>query len=69
MDSIKGALRQRGSGSFELRVYAGTDPNSGTPLPDAYIRDDRADSLRERKALDYAFSHHLHHLGQNFAST
>ena len=29
MDAAKGSIRQRGSGSFELRVYGGTDPGSG----------------------------------------
>ena len=26
---MKGSIRQRGTGSFELRVYAGTDPDTG----------------------------------------
>ncbi len=29
MDAAKGPIRQRGSGSFQLRVYRGTDPTSG----------------------------------------
>jgi hypothetical protein len=29
MDAAKGSIRQRGSDSFELRVYGGTDPSSG----------------------------------------
>jgi hypothetical protein len=29
MDETKGSIRQRGSDSFELRVYVGTDPVLG----------------------------------------
>ncbi len=29
MDTARGSIRRRGSSSFELRVYAGTDPRSG----------------------------------------
>jgi len=29
MDAAKGSIRQRGSSSFELRLYEGTDPVSG----------------------------------------
>ena len=29
MDAVRGSIRQRGSSSFELRVYWGTDPASG----------------------------------------
>ena len=37
MDTVRGSIRQRGSGSFELRVYAGTDPSTGrAPMADAH---------------------------------
>lgn len=29
MDAAKGSIRQRGSGSYELRLYVGTDPCTG----------------------------------------
>ncbi len=52
VDSIKGSIRGRGSGSFEMRVYAGTDPNwERRRCVTRTVRGDRVDSLRELKVL------------------
>jgi len=52
MDAAKGSIRQRGSGSFELRVYGGTDPASGKRRwLTRSVRGDRSAALRELKAL------------------
>ena len=52
MEIAKGSIRQRGSGSFELRVYGGTDPNSGRRRwLTRTVRGDRSVALRELKAL------------------
>jgi hypothetical protein len=52
MDATKGSIRQRGSGSFELRIYGGTDPVSGRRRwLTRTIRGDRSAALRELKAL------------------
>ena len=52
MDAAKGSIRQRGTGSFELRVYGGTDPSSGKRRwLTRTVRGDRSDALRELKAL------------------
>jgi hypothetical protein len=52
MDAAKGSIRQRGSGSFELRVYAGTDPVSGKRRwLTRTVRGNRSDAMRELKAL------------------
>jgi Phage integrase, N-terminal SAM-like domain len=52
MDAAKGSIRQRGSGSFELRVYRGTDPSSGRRRwLTRTVRGDRSAALRELKAL------------------
>ena len=52
MDAAKGSIRQRGSGSFELRVYGGTDPASGKRRwLTRTVRGDRSAALRELKAL------------------
>lgn len=52
MDVAKGSIRQRGSSSYELRVYAGTDPGTGKRRwLTRTVRGDRTDALRELKAL------------------
>ena len=52
MDIAKGSIRQRGSSSYELRVYAGTDPSTGKRRwLTRTTRGDRADALYELKAL------------------
>src|SRR5271154_5457683 len=52
MDAAKGSVRQRGSGSFELRVYRGTDPVTGKRRwLTRTVRGDRSDAVRELKAL------------------
>ena len=52
MDAARGSIRQRGSGSFELRVYGGTDPVSGRRRwLTRTVRGDRSHALRELKAL------------------
>jgi integrase len=51
MDAAKGSIRQRGSGSFELRVYGGTDPASGKRWLTRTVRGDRSAAVRELKAL------------------
>ena len=52
MDAAKGSIRQRGSGSFELRVYGGTDPTTGKRRwLTRTVRGDRSEALRELKAL------------------
>ena len=52
MDAAKGSIRRRGTGSFELRVYGGTDPVSGRrSWLTRTVRGDRSDALRELKAL------------------
>ena len=52
MDAARGSIRQRGSSSFELRVYGGTDPSSGRRRwLTRTVRGDRLDALRELKAL------------------
>jgi integrase len=52
METFKGSIRQRGRGSFELRVYAGTDPDTGKRRwVTRTVRGSRADALRELKAL------------------
>jgi hypothetical protein len=52
MDVAKGSIRQRGTGSFELRVYGGTDPVAGRRRwLTRSVRSDRSDALRELKAL------------------
>jgi integrase len=52
MDAAKGSIRQRGSSSFELRVYGGTDPSSGKRRwLTRTVRGDRSDAQREFKAL------------------
>jgi hypothetical protein len=52
MDAARGSIRQRGSGSFELRVYGGTDPSSGKRRwLTRTVRGNRSDALRELKAL------------------
>ena len=52
MDAVRVSIRQRGSGSFELRVYGGTDPVSGKRRwLTRTVRGDRSAALRELKAL------------------
>jgi hypothetical protein len=52
MDSVKGSYRQRGSDSFELRVYGGTDPSTGKRRwITRTVHGDRADARRELKAM------------------
>jgi integrase len=52
MDAAKGSIRQRGSDSFELRVYGGTDPVSGRRRwLTRTVRGDRSAAMRELKAL------------------
>jgi Phage integrase, N-terminal SAM-like domain len=52
MDAAKGSIRQRGTNSYELRVYGGTDPVSGRRRwLTRTVRGDRSDALRELKAL------------------
>jgi len=52
MDAAKGSIRKRGSGSFELRVYSGTDPVSGKRRwLTRTVRGNRSDAVRELKAL------------------
>ena len=51
-DAAKGSIRQGGTGSFELRVYGGTDPSSGKRRwLTRTVRGDRSDALLELKAL------------------
>ena len=51
MDAAKGSIRQRGSGSCELRVYGGTDPSSGRRRwLTRTVRGDRSDARRELTA-------------------
>ena len=40
-----------GRESLEMRVYAGTDPDTGRPLGHAHFSRERADALRELKLL------------------
>jgi hypothetical protein len=52
VDTVKGSIRQRGSGSFELRVHAGTDPaTKRRRWITRTVRGSRADALHELKAL------------------
>jgi integrase len=52
MDAVKGSIRRRGSDSFELRVYGGTDPASGKRRwLTRTVRGDRSAAVRELKAL------------------
>jgi integrase len=52
MDIVRGSVRQRGRESFELRVYAGTDPDTGRRRwVTRTVRGSRTDALRELKAL------------------
>jgi integrase len=52
MDAAKGSIRKRGSGSFELRVYGGTDPITGKRRwLTRTVRGGRSEALRELKAL------------------
>src|SRR5271155_4277706 len=52
MDAAKGSIRQRGSSSYELRVYAGTDPSTGKRRwLTRTVHGDRADACRELKAF------------------
>jgi hypothetical protein len=52
MDAAKGSIRQRGSDSFELRVYGATDPISGRRRwLTRTVRGDCSDALRELEAL------------------
>ena len=52
MDAVNGSIRQRGNGSFELRVYAGTDPISGKRRwLTRTVRGDRSAAMRELEAL------------------
>jgi hypothetical protein len=52
MDAAKGSIRQRGTNSYELRFYGGTDPVSGRRRwLTRTVRGDRSDALRELKAL------------------
>jgi hypothetical protein len=45
---MKGSLRQRSAGSWELRVYIGTDPATGRRLDrTATVRGNRSDAERE----------------------
>ena len=47
MDASKGSIRPRGSDSFELRVYGGTDPNSGKRRwLTRTVQGDRSEALR-----------------------
>jgi hypothetical protein len=49
---MKGSIRQRGTGSFELRVYAGTDPDTGKRrLVTRTLMGGRAHAERDLKAL------------------
>ena len=49
---VKGSIRQRGSGSFELRVYVGTDPDTGKRRwITRTVRGTRADAQRELRVL------------------
>jgi integrase len=49
---MKGSLRQRGSGSFELRVYAGTEPETGRRRwMTRTVRGTRAEAERELREL------------------
>jgi hypothetical protein len=52
MDTARGSIRQRGTNSYELRVYGGTDPSSGKRRwLTRTVRADRSDALRGLKAL------------------
>jgi integrase len=52
MDAARGSIRQRGTNSYELRVYGGTDPSSGKRRwLTRTVRADRSDALRGLKAL------------------
>ena len=52
MEAARGSIRQRGSGSFELWVYGGSDPSSGKRRwLTRTVRGSRSDALRELKAL------------------
>jgi integrase len=52
MDAAKGSIRQRGSNSYELRVYAGTDPSTGRlRWLTRTVHGDRTDARRELKAF------------------
>jgi hypothetical protein len=52
MDTAKGSIRQRGSSSYELRVYWGTDPSTGRRRwLTRTVHGDRADACRELKAF------------------
>ncbi len=52
MDAARGSIRQRGTNSYELRVYGGTDPSSGRRRwLTRTVRGDRSDARRELKAL------------------
>ncbi len=49
---MKGSIRQRGGSSFELRVYCGTDPDTGKRRwMTRTVRGTRADAQRELKVL------------------
>jgi hypothetical protein len=51
-DPMKGSLRQRSAGSWELRVYIGTDPATGRRLDrTATVRGNRSDAERELAAM------------------
>jgi integrase len=52
VDIVRGSIRQRGRESFELRVYAGTDPDSKKRRwVTRTVHGGRADALRELKVL------------------
>ena len=49
---MRGSLRQRSEGSWELRVYVGTDPDTGRRIDRTMtIRGNRADAGRELTAM------------------
>jgi hypothetical protein len=49
---VKGSIRQRGTSSFELRVYVGTDPDTGKRRwITRTVRGTRSDAQRELKVL------------------
>jgi hypothetical protein len=54
MDAGRGSIRQRGSNSYELRVYGGTDPISGRRRwLTRTVHGKRSDALRDLKAKQY----------------
>jgi hypothetical protein len=49
---MRGSLRQRSAGSFELRVYIGVDPTTGRRrYRSMTVRGNRADAERELAAM------------------